>query len=322
MTSAEKQELLDLPNADVTLVSSDNVQFHVHKLVLSLASPFFQSLFSLPGQSSSSSPEAISLAESSAMLGPILRCLYSIAPKPKVRDIEEGALLIQTAQKLDLDAVVEDLTTQIELLLLKCDNPFVAWAQAIRCGVEGVRKSSIIQIIRLEDDSYDTMIRNAKDDLRHVTGRDLYSLMMRRKTAIFDARKAILMVALSNEYQARRGESRLPEDFRRAVGILNPLGLYGADMALLQFAHALPKNCDCSTCLAEPSSERRQAEFNNIRTIFQSQISQVTSKLIHHPVKDGFNYHILKLIFATVTSHQSHRNTHRSILFSLSVSLF
>lgn len=177
-------------------------------------------------------------------MGPILHCIYSIAPKPKIRDIEEGALLIQTAQKLDLDAVVEDLTTQIELLLLKYDNPFVAWARAIRCGVEGVRKSSIIQIIRLEDNTYDAMIRNAMDDLRHVTGRDLYNLMMRRKTAISDARKAILGADLSNACQARHNVSRLPEDFRSAVGIFNPLGLYSADMALFQFAHALPKTCN------------------------------------------------------------------------------
>ncbi|KAI0698249.1 hypothetical protein BC835DRAFT_1466668 [Cytidiella melzeri] len=42
----------NLPTADVVFRTSDHVDFHVHKLILSIASPFFTGMFSLPQPSS------------------------------------------------------------------------------------------------------------------------------------------------------------------------------------------------------------------------------------------------------------------------------
>ncbi|KAK0202117.1 hypothetical protein DFS33DRAFT_1352350 [Desarmillaria ectypa] len=33
--------------ADVIIISRDNIRFHAHKLILSLASPFFKDMFAL-----------------------------------------------------------------------------------------------------------------------------------------------------------------------------------------------------------------------------------------------------------------------------------
>jgi len=39
---------LDMANADIIIQSCDFINFHVHKLVLSFSSPFFEDMFSLP----------------------------------------------------------------------------------------------------------------------------------------------------------------------------------------------------------------------------------------------------------------------------------
>ena len=46
--SAYASEPFDHAKADIILRSSDNIDFHVFKLFLSLASPFFEDMFNIP----------------------------------------------------------------------------------------------------------------------------------------------------------------------------------------------------------------------------------------------------------------------------------
>ncbi|KAK0243824.1 hypothetical protein EDD85DRAFT_175915 [Armillaria nabsnona] len=62
--------------SDVILVSSDKVAFHTHKSILSLASPFFKDMFTLPQPVMITAKPVISMAEDSEMLDKILRFCY------------------------------------------------------------------------------------------------------------------------------------------------------------------------------------------------------------------------------------------------------
>ncbi|KAK0504381.1 hypothetical protein EDD18DRAFT_1133362 [Armillaria luteobubalina] len=62
--------------SDVILVSSDEIAFHAHKAILSLASPFFKDMFTLPQPMIITSKPIISMAEDSEMLDKILRFCY------------------------------------------------------------------------------------------------------------------------------------------------------------------------------------------------------------------------------------------------------
>jgi len=67
-------------DADVILRSSDGVNFKVHRLVLSLASPFFRDLFTLPQTSSNTTVAdclpVIPMSEAASLLSDLLQFIY------------------------------------------------------------------------------------------------------------------------------------------------------------------------------------------------------------------------------------------------------
>lgn len=68
--------------ADIVLLTSDKVQFHVYKVVLSLSSPFFKEMFSLPQPPQGSNPNSpdgsnvIAISENSKAIDKLLRICY------------------------------------------------------------------------------------------------------------------------------------------------------------------------------------------------------------------------------------------------------
>ena len=84
----------DRPTADAILQSSDDVQFHVHKLFLMEASPFFATMFSLP-QPQAAAPATLSadnlpvvpMTEPSSTLDALLRMCYPV-PDPTLNRLE------------------------------------------------------------------------------------------------------------------------------------------------------------------------------------------------------------------------------------------
>ncbi|KAJ6556519.1 hypothetical protein DFH09DRAFT_1491005 [Mycena vulgaris] len=66
----------DDPAGDVILRSSDGIDFHVHRLVLSLASPFFKQMFTLPQPNGERGVPAILVSESALVLDRALRFWY------------------------------------------------------------------------------------------------------------------------------------------------------------------------------------------------------------------------------------------------------
>ncbi|KAJ7230041.1 hypothetical protein GGX14DRAFT_409879 [Mycena pura] len=66
------------PTADIILRSSDNIEFRAHRIVLSLASPVFRDMFSLPQGDAESDEKAaeVQMAETGAVLERMLRFWY------------------------------------------------------------------------------------------------------------------------------------------------------------------------------------------------------------------------------------------------------
>lgn len=91
-------------SADVILRSADNVDFHVHKVVLSLASSFFESMFSLPQPSSDGAAEAacpvVEVPEDSSTLDCLLRWIYPVQD-PAVDDLDILDSVLGAAMKYD-----------------------------------------------------------------------------------------------------------------------------------------------------------------------------------------------------------------------------
>ncbi|KAH9942678.1 hypothetical protein B0H21DRAFT_520642 [Amylocystis lapponica] len=97
----------DKATADVVLRSSDDVLFRVHKIILSEASPFFETMFSLPqpaaDASSPDSPSEIPVPENSAILDDLLRICYPV-PDPPLDTIDRVRDVLAAAIKYDMEA--------------------------------------------------------------------------------------------------------------------------------------------------------------------------------------------------------------------------
>lgn len=98
----------DYGNADVILRSSDEVDFRVHKLILSVASPVFDSMFPFPHPTVSAEDNqdglpVVRLAENCRTLDNLLRICYP-TPDPELDDLEDIGTVFGAAKKYDMEA--------------------------------------------------------------------------------------------------------------------------------------------------------------------------------------------------------------------------
>ncbi|KAF8267384.1 hypothetical protein EI94DRAFT_1469257, partial [Lactarius quietus] len=130
--------LLDYDDADIILRSSDKVDFHVHKLILSTLSPFFKSMFSLPqpvADSDDSVPEkqipVIDLAENGRTIMTLLT-IYPVvsneAPEPESLGDMIDAFV--AAKKFDMVSVSQRLNQKFAEAKCLQDDPIMAFCVA------------------------------------------------------------------------------------------------------------------------------------------------------------------------------------------------
>ena len=96
------------PDADVILRASGGKEFHAHKLVLSLASPMFRDMFSVP-QPPTTKPSqlpTVDVDDSPEALEIFLLIIYP-ARKPLIDDIQTLASVLRLADKYDAKDVLD-----------------------------------------------------------------------------------------------------------------------------------------------------------------------------------------------------------------------
>ncbi|KAI1783540.1 hypothetical protein LXA43DRAFT_1132026 [Ganoderma leucocontextum] len=139
----------DQRSADVTLRTSDSVQFHVHTQILSQASPVFATMFELPQPLTTpdrqqSDDDAVSpvrpvvyVAEDSKALEPLLRLCYPVR-KAELHHLDEIQPALEAAIKYDMEWPTEVLIPR----LLECaaQGPLQVWAFGCRHGLEQVAR--------------------------------------------------------------------------------------------------------------------------------------------------------------------------------------
>jgi hypothetical protein len=100
---------LEMANADIIIQSCDSINFRVHKLVLSLSSPFFDDMFSLP-QPPESDQEVVDglpvvrLSEDAEVLKCLLTMLYPI-PSMIPDSYNKTLMVLAASQKYDMDGI-------------------------------------------------------------------------------------------------------------------------------------------------------------------------------------------------------------------------
>ena len=142
------------PHADVILRSSDNTDFRVYKNILSLASPFFRDLFSLPqppieprtGSADNTADEhrdgllVIPLAEDAQTVEFMLRSIYPVR-SPKIEKLSDLRFVLEASRKYDIEAF-DGVAEQALVDALEID-PVGVYAIACRFGLLDIARQAI-----------------------------------------------------------------------------------------------------------------------------------------------------------------------------------
>ncbi|KAI0799802.1 hypothetical protein BC629DRAFT_1285315, partial [Irpex lacteus] len=143
--STMAQVPFDRKDADVIIRSSDNVDFHVFKAVLILASPFFADMFSLkqPEPTGSSTDvgtiaarDPIPISEDSKTFDCLMRLCYPIDDPLLDRDCDLPLVekVLEAAQKYLMDEAAK--LARVELGKLAIRFPLNAYAISCRLNAE------------------------------------------------------------------------------------------------------------------------------------------------------------------------------------------
>ncbi|CCM05882.1 uncharacterized protein FIBRA_08119 [Fibroporia radiculosa] len=128
-------------NADVILRSSDNVDFHVHQVILGLASDFMEDMFSLP-QSLTSNKDlpVVEVTEESETLDHLLRLIYP-TQDPVLEDIMAVGRVLKAAIKYQMDIV----TARLRGVLTVYVDPLRLYTIACGTYLEQEAKSAVLE---------------------------------------------------------------------------------------------------------------------------------------------------------------------------------
>ena len=170
----------DAPDADAILRSSDGKELRVHRLILSLSSPVFQGMFSLPRPTESPSKlPIIDVPETSDILQPFLQHLYPRSP-PRVADISMWAAVYAIADKYDTEMVMGLLRDVLISRILET-SPLRVYALASRWGFE--EEAKIASRRTLTMDIFNDFPREDAELMGGAACQRLYVLHFNRREA-------------------------------------------------------------------------------------------------------------------------------------------
>jgi len=131
MTSTAFGPPFDHADADTVLRSSDKVDFFVYRVLLSISSPFFKSMFSLPQPISEKPNPVIDVTENSRTIAVLLKIIYPLVSEvaePESLDDMIDALV--AARKYDMAVVSQWLNEKFAQSKAVQDDPIVAFCAA------------------------------------------------------------------------------------------------------------------------------------------------------------------------------------------------
>ncbi|CCL99814.1 uncharacterized protein FIBRA_01838 [Fibroporia radiculosa] len=148
----------DRDDADVVLRSSDDVDFHVHKVILCLSSPFFDDMFGMPQPSLSeedvhpdSRKPLVAVSEGSKTLRPLLLLCYPVADPPMTALSDVGDLL-ETSIKYEMAEFSNRMEQKLRDFIP--EEPIGVYAIACRLDLEDTARAAAHASLRTVEIAY------------------------------------------------------------------------------------------------------------------------------------------------------------------------
>lgn len=171
-------EPFDDEYADVILRSCDGTDFHVYKSILSLASPFFRAMFSLPDSPNTNSREGnkavVDMHEDSTVLDPVLRFCYPTSP-PKLSSRKIFDDVLSAAEKFEMWLCERIASSYIVDNIDRREAPLECYALAHRFALRKLAKDSALRSLELSLDKIVNLARDA--NLSHMSSKDYNRLL-------------------------------------------------------------------------------------------------------------------------------------------------
>jgi hypothetical protein len=137
--------------ADVVLRTSDLVDFRIHTLVLSLVSPVFDSMFSLPQPPDAEKKEdalpVISVSESSRTLEKFLGFCYP-AGDPELADLNDVEDMLEVMSKYDVEEIKKRVRKSLLAPVFLKNEPLRVFAIAQRYHLEYETRRAALYTLR------------------------------------------------------------------------------------------------------------------------------------------------------------------------------
>ncbi|KAF7363960.1 hypothetical protein MSAN_01054400 [Mycena sanguinolenta] len=156
---------------DVILRSSDGVDFRVHQVVMSLASPIFATMFTLPQPEKD--PEPINMPESAVVLDQMLRFWYPGTEPLTIESLEELHAVVEILiSKYDVQSAVYTAKSHVREYLKT--EPVAVYAIACTQGWEDLARTAARESLKHPIRVFDY---DAAQSLKHITA-DAYHRLM------------------------------------------------------------------------------------------------------------------------------------------------
>ncbi|KAG2125313.1 hypothetical protein DEU56DRAFT_574907 [Suillus clintonianus] len=176
MTNAEEittaQAPFDDHNCDIILRSSNGVDFHVFKLILSLVSPVFKKMFTLPQPDVSSVP-VIPLTEGSTTLESLLLLCYP-ATTPTFNSLDDAKAVMEAARKYDMQAAL-DCAGDLTIVQFLPDHCLELYALSCRFGWQHHAQTAAFRALEIKDLGRPS---NGFNGMKDITADDYHRLLV------------------------------------------------------------------------------------------------------------------------------------------------
>lgn len=163
----------DDPTADLILRTSDNVDFHVHTVIMSFASSVFQDMFSMAnsGMSDSSDMPIVPLSELSPVLDVVLRACHPGAAPARVDTLAALQNALDVARKYNMGRAEATLCLMLAETRFCEGNAVLVYAMACRYkAVTAARAATYhtLGLSYLDGDDHPAMEYATAGDLRRL----------------------------------------------------------------------------------------------------------------------------------------------------------
>ncbi|KAL4247886.1 hypothetical protein ABKN59_007465 [Abortiporus biennis] len=167
-------------NADVILRSSDRpdqIDFRVHKLILSLSSPFFETMFTLPNapqQVLVDELPVVDMSESATVIGTLLRIIYPI-PDPPFNTL--NADVVDAAHKFEMEAAFGCLRRYLTDRIALRKEPLKMYAIAVTYNLKEEAKLASSYTLR-----FNIIDEPLPEEMKKISVQDYHRLLVLHRT--------------------------------------------------------------------------------------------------------------------------------------------